>query len=186
MSKTMMSIIGVVLLLAAIVVGCFASYISANNYGARVEAQLRAEHSNNQNILASYTQKVKEAAQVPGMMTEDLSKVTREAIQGRYGPDGSKAVFQWLKEQNPQLDSKLYVKLQQIIESGRDEFKIGQTRMLDVKRQYETNLGLFWTGTWMRLAGFPKEDLNKYAPVIVDSVEVAFKTGKEASPIQLR
>ena len=136
---------GIIIALVILIGGIFAtSYISANNYGVAIEAQLRAERANNQNILAGYTQKIKEAAQVPDMYVADLTKVTEAAIKGRYGDGGSKAVFQWLQEQNPNLDSKLYIKLQQIIESGRDEFKNGQTKMLDVKRQYETQLGLFW------------------------------------------
>ena len=178
---------GIFLGLAVLVVGlCAVSYISANNYGATIEAQLRAERSNNQNILAGYTQKIKEAAQVPDMYVEDLTKVTNAAIQGRYGKDGSKAVFQWLKEQNPNLDSKLYIKLQQIIESGRDEFKNGQTKMLDVKRQYETQQGYFWRGIWLRMAGFPKVNMDDFKPVIIDSVETAFAKGKEDAPIKLR
>ena len=178
---------GIILAIVLLVGGVLAtSYISANNYGVMIEAQLRAERSNNQNILAGYTQKIKEAAQVPDMYVADLTKVTEAAIKGRYGQDGSKAVFQWLKEQNPNLDSKLYVKLQQIIESGRDEFKNGQTKMLDVKRQYETQLGFFWRGMWLRIAGFPKINLDEFKPVIIDSVEEAFAKGKESGPIKLR
>ena len=178
---------GIVLSVILLIVGVIAtSYISANNYGVTVEAQLRAERSNNQNILAGYTQKIKEAAQVPEMYVADLTKVTEAAIKGRYGNEGSKAVFQWLKEQNPNLDSRIYVKLQQIIESGRDEFKNGQTKMLDVKRQYETQLGYFWRGMWLRIAGFPKVNMDDYKPVIVGSVEEAFAAGKESGPIKLR
>lgn len=175
--------IGLLILVAAT---CAGSYISANNYGASIEAQLKAERSNNQNILATYYQKIKEAAQVPDMYVEDLKKVTEAAIQGRYGANGSKAVFQWLKEQNPQLDSKIYVKLQQIIESGRDEFKNGQTKMLDVKRQYEAQQGFFWRGLWLRIAGYPKINMADYTPVITEGVEQAFAKGKEDAPVKLR
>lgn len=162
------------------------SYISANNYGVAIESQLKAERDNNQNILASYTQKIKEAAQVPDMYVADLKTVTTAAIQGRYGANGSNAVFQWLKEQNPQLDSKIYLKLQQIIEAGRDEFKNGQTKMLDTRRQYETQQGLFWRGMWLRIAGFPKVDMNQFKPVVIDSVVEAFEKGRESAPIKLR
>jgi hypothetical protein len=177
---------GLFALILAITVVCGVSYVSANNYGAGIEAQLKAARDDNQNILASYTQKIKEAAQVPDMYVADLKKITDAAIQGRYGPDGSKAVFQFLKEQNPNLDSKLYAKLQQIIESGRDEFKNGQTKMLDVRRQYETQQGLFWRGLWLRIAGFPKVDMNLFKPVVIDSVAAAFEKGREDGPIKLR
>lgn len=187
MNKLVIGILAsVVGLIVIVVAACFMSYVSANNYGAAVEAQLRAQYSNNQNILTGYYQKIKEAAQVPDMYAEDLKKVTTAAIQGRYGDKGSQATFQWLKEQNPQLDVKVYTKLQQIIEAGRDEFKNGQSKMLDIKRQYEAQQGFFWRGMWLRIAGYPKEDMSKYKPVIVDSVEKAFEKGKEEGPVKLR
>jgi hypothetical protein len=120
------------------------------------------------------------------MMRDDLQKVVVGAIQARYGADGSKATMQWLQEQNPSLDPQIYRKLQQIIEAGRDEFKTSQTRLIDVKRNYETNLDFFWSGMWMRLAGYPKINLADYKVVTTDKVEAAFKSGREEAPIKLR
>lgn len=162
------------------------SYVSAYNTGNTLEQSLKAEYGNNKNILANYSQKVMEAAQVPEMARDDLSKLTKDAIAGRYGPDGSKAVFQSIVEQNPHVSETLYIKLQQIVEAGRDEFKTGQTRMIDRKRVYETALGSFWQGTWMRIAGYPKVNLDEYKIVTTDRTETSFTTGREAAPVQLR
>lgn len=164
----------------------FMAYVDASNYGVTMEKKLEAEYTNNQNILAQYSQKIGEAAQVPTMMKDDLKEVVMAAISGRYGAEGSKATFQWLKEQNPQLDGKIYLKLQQIIEAGRNEFQNAQSRMIDTRRSYETSLGYFWKGMWLRFAGYPKTDLNKYKPIITDKVEKIFKDGKEEGPIKLR
>lgn len=185
------SLASLVLIIVALVISFAAitaivSYVSANNQGARMENQIKAEFENNKNILATYSQKVAEAAQVPEMYRDDLHKVVVEAIQSRYGAEGSKATFQWLKEQNPSLDPALYTKLQQIIEAGRDEFKNSQTRLIDVKRNYQTNLDFFWSGLWLRIAGFPKINLDDYKIVTTDKVEKAFATGREDGPIQLR
>lgn len=173
----------VVLLVIAIV---FNSYVSAFNYGNQEEQNLQADQTNNRNILAQYGQKVQEVAQVPSMYTADLVKVTTAAIQGRYGKNGSKATFQWLKEQNPKLDPKLYQQVQQVIEAGRDDFQNGQTRLIDEKRQYQTALGSFWRGTFLRMAGYPKVNLASFDIVSTDRANDAFKSGKEAGPIQLR
>ncbi|KWU19111.1 hypothetical protein [Burkholderia cenocepacia] len=170
--------------LAVLVLG--GSYVSAYNAGNQMEQTIKATYENNQNILSSYQQKVQEAAQVPGMMTDDIVKVTQAAITGRYGDQGSRAVFQAISERNPQVSEKLYVKLQEIIEGGREEFKTNQTRLIDTKRAYETNLGSFWRGSFMHLAGYPKINLGDYKVVKTDSAVAAFKTGRESGPIQLR
>jgi len=182
--KTVTGIIIAVLTVGLIILG--GSYVSAVNYGARAEADIKAAYTNNQNILAQYSQKVREVAQVPGMYTEDFTKVTKAAIEGRYGADGSKAVFQWLKEQNPQLDSKVYIKVQQVVESGRDEFKTAQTRLIDEKRVYETAQNTFWRGMWLRIAGYPKIDMDKYNIITTAETEGIFAAGKETAPIKLR
>ncbi len=176
----MLSLVILTVLVAAM------SYISANNSANAMEQQIKAEYENNKNVLSGYTQKIAEAAQVPDMMRDDLQKVVTGAIQARYGEEGSKATMQWLKEQNPQLDPQIYRKLQQIIEAGRDEFKNSQTRLIDVKRNYETSLGNFWSGMWMRIAGYPKINLADFKVVTTDKVEDAFKKGREEGPVQMR
>lgn len=175
-----LGIIGSALLLLVVMA------ISAYNYGIRAEADLRATKKNNENILAQYSQKVREAAQVPDMYVDGLTKVTKEAMSGRYGPDGSKAVFQWIKEQNLQVDSTVYVQLQRMIESGRNEFQTGQTRLLDQKRNYEVGLGVFPRNIFMGMLGFPKLNLDDYNIVTNEYADDAFKSGKEKGPLKLR
>lgn len=173
-------------IIAAIVLVIAASYISANNYGATVEAQLIAARDNNKNILAQYQQKILEAAQVPDMYKNDLKEVVSAAVQGRYGADGSRAVMQWIKEANIPFDSKLYIKLQEIIQAGRKDFELGQTRMIDIRAGYNVQLGLFWRGFWLRMAGFPKVNMNDFNPITTDRVEDTYKAGKESAPLKLR
>lgn len=178
-----LGILGVVIALGVLIVGVL---ISANNTAAAFDASVKYQHSNNKNVLASFNQKVLEVAQVPEMMRDDLVKVATAALQGRYGADGSKAVFQMLKEQNPTLDPSLYTKIQQVIESGRTEFQTSQTRLLDIKRSYETALTSAPQGPLMKLLGFPKVPLDSYNIVTTGRVERAFESGKEDGPIRLR
>lgn len=177
--------LGFVGMLVIVIGMAIVSYISAANYGNRMENQLLTKVENNQNIYAQGTQKVIEIAQVPSMYVDDLTKVTQAAIGGRYGADGSKAVFQMLKEQNPQLDSKMYTKIQQVIEQFRDEFKNNQTQMLDIRNTYKTALGTVWQGMWLKFAGYPKTDLSKFDIVTTDKAADAFKTHRDTG-IQLR
>lgn len=161
------------------------SYISAYNFGNRMETLLAATMDNNRNILAQYGNRVTEAAQVTEMQRDDLAAVVTAALEGRYGDDGSRAVFQFIQEQNPQIDSSVYVQLQRIIEAGRIEFQNSQTVLLDQKRVYETGLGSFWQGTWLAVAGYPKTDLSKIDIVSTTRANEAFDTKLEEA-IQLR
>ena len=139
-----------------------------------------------ENILAQGALKVQEVAQVPGMMTDDLARVSREAMAGRYGTQGSQAVFQWIQENYPgQLSPSLYIQIQQVIEAFRDKFTNAQTKFIDVKRSYETNLGYLWKGFWLKIAGYPKIDLEKFQIISSDSAKKAFETGID-EPLKLR
>lgn len=77
------------------------------------------------------------------------------------------------------VDPDLYRKIQRNIESGRSDFQDAQTKLIDEKRVYETNLGSPWTGFWLHLAGYPKVDMNKYKVIVSDHAAVAFETGRE-------
>lgn len=183
-----LALVGLIALGGILLIGAaiFASYVAAANRGNAMEQGIKATYSNNQNVLASYAQKVAEVAQVPDMMRADLVTVARAAMEGRYGADGSKAVFQAIAEQNPVVSEKLYLQVQQVIVAGRDEFKTNQAVLIDKKRAYETALNTFWGGMLMRMAGYPKINLAEFKTVTTDAVEQTFKDGKEKGPIQLR
>jgi uncharacterized protein (UPF0333 family) len=183
-SGLIVGLVGLValILISIVVIG---QYIHYANYGNRTENGLNARVENNENIYAQGTQKIVEIAQVPTMYVEDLSKVTKEAIGGRYGADGSKAVFQMLKEQNPQLDPSMYKKIQQVIEEFRNEFQENQTQLVDEKRSYQNALGNVWSGLWLGFAGYPKTPLSKWAIVSTDKAADTFKTHRDKG-VQLR
>ncbi len=175
-------LIGVIIAIAIVLclaVPAIFGYVSAYNLGNRTENQLNAMLENNENIYANGTQKVIEIAQVPSMYAEQVSKVTREAIQGRYGQDGSKAVFQFLQEQNPQLDPAMFAKIQVVIEEFRNKFELAQRDMIDVKRSYKTQLGSLWTGFWLGVAGYPKVDMNKFEIVTTERARQTFDTKRD-------
>ena len=161
------------------------SVIGINNDLVSQEQGLEAQYKENQNNYDNFTKKVVEVAQVPSMMRDDLEKITKAAISGRYGANGSKAVFQFIKEQNPNVSPEIYIKIQQVIDAGRTSFEAEQKMLLDKKRLYLTDLNSFPTNVVAHALGFPKIDLSKIDIVTSDRTEGAFNTKKD-KPINLR
>jgi hypothetical protein len=144
----------------------------------RLEARIVAQYKQDQNNYDNMWKKFKEMAQVPGQYVEDMKKIWGDTMKGRYGADGSKAMFQFIKEHNPQLDSAVYTRLQAAIEAGRNSFAAEQQQLLDIKREYEVvlkgNRALFvgW------LFSFPTLDLDKYDIVTSDETQRTFEEKK--------
>lgn len=182
MKWALLGTFAVLLLLVVSGVTCVASTF---NGFVRAENGIKAQYSQNQNNYDNMVKKIREIAQVPEMYAEDLKKVYDSAIKGRYGADGSRAMFQWLKEQNPSLDPSLYAKIQQVIESGRNEFMNDQKALLDKKRVYENSFQQFPASVIAGMFGFPRIDLSKYDIVTSDATQRAFDT-KRDEPLQLR
>jgi type II secretory pathway component PulJ len=171
------TLISIVLALVIGVIVSLSSYITYANYGHNAETSLQAKLNDNQQLLGKHSTQIAEMAQVNDMYKNDLKEVYVAAIQGRYGDDGSTAVMQWIKENNPNMDSTLYVRLSQKIEANRDEFANAQRSLIDEKRSYQAQLGFVWSGFWLRLAGYPKINLDNIKIITSTHSNNAYATG---------
>lgn len=159
--------------------------VSINNNCVSYEQRVQKQYAQNKNVYDNYFKKVKEVSQVPDMYINGLKEVFSIAMKGRYGEEGAKAVFQWIQEHNPQVDSSIYKKIQDIIEAGRNEFTASQRTLLDIKREYETYIGRFPASAAARWLRYPKIDLNKYDIVTSDKTEREFEQ-KKSEPLKLQ
>ena len=166
-------------LIASIGVICLTAYYNAKVYGNKVEKEIPSVYENNQNILSQYSNKIGEIAQIPKMYANDLSKLYKEAMGGRYGEGGSKAMFQFLQEKNPTIDASLYTTIQQAMRAGRSKFENAQKILIEKKKVYEIKLGHPWDGMWLEMAGYPKINLDDYKILKSDYANEAFEKGVE-------
>lgn len=159
-------VLGLVFVFMVSMVG---TYINKANEGTRHETNIEKFDKDSQNVLSAYTMKIKEMAQIPDKFKADLQDVIKQTFEGRYGADGSKAVFQFIKEQNMTLDPSLYRNIQVAMEAGRNDFKMSQTKKLDACAGYENARNYVVGGFFLQMAGFPKKDIDKLCRIIVDS-----------------
>lgn len=174
------AVIVLVCLLGIVLTGIatFASmYFSYSNSAVTQEENIKKDWKDSQNILAQYTLKIGEMAQVPDQYKNDLKEVYAAALTGRYGQDGSKAVFQFLKEKNPDLDPALYRNIQEAMEAGRNKFEVSQRLVIEQTTIYSIDLRKPWSKFWLNLAGYPQINLDDYKPIQSVQSKETFETG---------
>lgn len=174
-------VFGIIFTLIAVVVGIgVMAYVGAANKGNQMENQINNLRQSSASNLSNLAMTIQEQAQVPEMATDHLKQIIEAQMSGRYGADGSKAVFQFLKEQNLQVDQRMYLNIQAAMSGGRKEFEISQNRLLSQCNSYKNEIGNVWSGFWMRLAGYPKVDLKVVCRAVTDTkTDAAFESGHQ-------
>ena len=180
-------VIGLGVLVFFVLMGAtlFGAVVSFYNTSIRMENGIKAQYEQNKNNYDNYFKKLKEVAQVPDMYVADMKKLWDGVRAGRYGTKGSQAVFQFIKEQNPQVDASLYKKVQDVVEAGRNGFEADQKMLIDKKREYDNYRMGFPNNVLAGFMGFPKIDLDKFRIVTSDETEGVFER-KKSEPIKLR
>ncbi|MBI2056207.1 MAG: hypothetical protein HYT37_02410 [Candidatus Sungbacteria bacterium] len=165
------------------VVGYFGFQNTANVH----ENGIIAQYDVNKNVYDNGWKEIKEMAQIPDMYTGQLEKLYKVALEGRYGADGSKAMMQFIQEQNPTIDSSLFRQIQQSIEIFRKRFTAEQTALVSRKQAYRNYLtGTFSGRLYNSIAGgYPKIDMTKYDIVTSDKTEEDFGT-KRSRPLDFK
>lgn len=187
-------IVGLLSFIVLIIGVVFFQYSSAYNRAVTFEEGIVATYTNNQNVLSSYTNRIAEMVQLPSMAKDDLKEIITATFSGRYGEDGSQAVFQFINENNLNIDQSMYTRIMNEVSAGRKDFENSQTKLTDLKRSYITQLRSFYSGRLLMQnfggfptikIGFPMGAEDEYQIIVADSVRESFATGRD-TPLQLR
>lgn len=155
-------------------------YVSINNTCVAKEATLTATKDNSKSVYDNFWKKVKEVAQVPAEYQKGMQQTYAAIMTGRY-ENSQHVMMNWIKEANPSFDSSMYKQVQQVIESGRNDFQASQMQMVDQVRDYKTYVGQMPTSFFARLAGYPKIKWEDFEVLTSDRTDDAFKTHKDAA-----
>ena len=186
------------LVLFGLVGGC--SLISTYNGLTGQEQGVTATWRDSQVQYDNFWKKVKEVAQVPETYKDAFKEVFLASVQARY--EGKDPAFLMLTESNPALDPSMYVQVQRVIESGRNEFAQTQRSLIDRQRAFSTNLATFPNNVLRGFLGFPHEvngDLRPakdadgdgrytvldYPVVTSGKTQEVFTTGREDAPLDV-
>lgn len=161
--------------------GCAANYISTRQGYIVYENNISAQDKEMQNVDTEITNSLI----TQGLSAKEYGKLVKDAITaantGRYGADGSKAMMQWIKEQNPTIDASIFKKIMVAAESGYAKFAAAQRKKIDMARVYKNAIETkqqipVWGG--FVTSGFPRKPWSEFESIIVsESTGETWKTG---------
>ncbi len=159
--------------------------LSFANTAVDYEADIDKFDKSSQNTLSNYNLTIAEKIQLPERYKADFLEVLRATFGGRYGPEGSKATFQWIQERNIPFDNALYKDISIAIQAGRAEFKASQDRKLEICADYTKYTVRPINKFILGLVGFPSDDIPTKCRIVLDaSTQKDFATGT-TKPIDL-
>lgn len=163
--------VAAITIIAVLVVGSF--WVSTYNRQQRLLAQYEAKVDANRAELSNLKSKLPEAAQVTDAQMEKLGELFTNYAEAR-SPDGGGALMQWVTEAVPNVDQATFLNLQNMIAATRDSWTKRQTELVDITREYNTNLATQPKGAILAFHGF-----ERLVPVVIVTSDTnrAFETG---------
>lgn len=176
LAKIVIAVVAVVLVVGLVSCGTVMSF---NNECVDLETQIKAQYDKNQAVYDTAWKTIKETANVADAHSDKLREIVVASIQGRYANDQN-VLFKAISESNgATLPVDLYKKVQQIIESSRQQFLANQTELISKKQTYEKHLRTFPNTIYAGILGYPRIKLEDYGIVTSDKTEAAFKSKKD-------
>lgn len=127
-------------IVALFVLVVFLMNISYNNTAERIRTDVEAQYKKIETDYEKMSRVILQQAGIVNKYSNDFKEIYKGMMTGRYGQDGSKAMWQWIKEQNPQIDASLYSKLMVTVEAQRTTFSRKQEQVASMVAEYNKML----------------------------------------------
>lgn len=177
------SVVGLIFLILV----CFGfGYIGWSNGANKFEADIPAQYQQMQNVYDNGWKQVMEENQIADKYADQVKDIFQGIMTGRYGANGSQAIFQMIKEDNPKVDASLLKKVQESIERFHAEFSASQTQIIALKQSYQTYItattsGRLYNGfgSYPHIpCGIPPGSADKYQIVTSGKTQTDFENHK--------
>ena len=168
-------------LAVVVVLGLYA--MTFHNGMVSVKNQIKAAHENNQQVYSSIRIQIEQSGGVANEYSNKVIEALKVGMTGRYGPKGSQASMQWIREQNPNIDPSVYKKIQQIVEVSYSRFEANQTTLIDKGRIFQDKLEKVPGSILAGLLGWSMADIEKYMTILKSAdAKRDFATGTMTAP----
>lgn len=128
-------IVGIGTFVVLMVITLLLMDINYDNAHQRLLADIKAQEQKIESNYDKMFKTIAQQAQVTKNYFSEFKEIYKGIMVGRYGDGGSKAMWQWLKEANPQAPSDLHIKLMNTIEASRTSFDREQQRLANMSAE---------------------------------------------------
>lgn len=184
MSKTLIIVLGAVLIVVLGIIGVVNMYSSTYDTAVNYEEDIKGRFDQSENSLSTYTLKIKEKTQISDMYVKDLRSVIESYFTGKSGVN-EKQVMSFIQQHIPNLDPAIYKELLATIEAGREKFSNDQKIKIQQCASYKKFLRSFWNSKILSGSEFPSKDIQHLCTVVSDQqTRTAMSTGIQ-EPLKL-
>jgi hypothetical protein len=145
---------------------------------SRKHVQLKNKAEAQQKVCEGHFDKmwkiIQQHAQVTDHYKDSFKEIYPVLMEGRYGNVRGGALMSWIKEDNPNLDAKVWMKMMNAIEAQRTSFFRDQQHLLDIKREHD-DLRLQPPSKWF----VDQSDEIKVVIITSAKTKAAYDSGQE-------
>jgi hypothetical protein len=174
--KTWMIALGALGIAAVFALIVVVYVISTLNNENRIRQAVIAKQRDNTSEMDNMWKKISQVAQVTEGQKNALVEIFNGYAQARSGKGGGGSLATWIHESVPNVDTKTFENLQNIITGSRDRWTMQQKELIDLKREDDTILTTIPSGWICSMFGRTSIDIT----IVTSSrTEEAFKSGRD-------